>query len=89
MKRKFTDEFKRQAVELSISLGNTKKAAEQLGIRDSIIHAWKSKVENYKSGQLSAEAEELSRLRKENSELKKVNYILKSAAAFFSQDHLK
>ena len=33
--------------------------------------------------------EELKRLRKEVEELKKVNYILKRAAAFFSQDHLK
>jgi len=33
--------------------------------------------------------EELRRLRKEVSELKQVNILLKSAAAFFSQDHLK
>ena len=34
-------------------------------------------------------AEELARLRRENNELRKVNHILKAAAAFFSQDHLK
>ena len=33
--------------------------------------------------------EENRRLVKENKELKDVNYILKKAAAFFSQDHLK
>jgi transposase-like protein len=33
--------------------------------------------------------EENARLRRENQELKKVNQILKAAAAFFSQDHLK
>jgi transposase-like protein len=37
----------------------------------------------------TSDHEELLRLRKEVSELKKVNHILKSAAAFFSQDHLK
>jgi transposase-like protein len=33
--------------------------------------------------------EEFRRIQKENEKLKKVNQILKSAAAFFSQDHLK
>jgi transposase-like protein len=33
--------------------------------------------------------EELNRLRRENQQLQKANYILKQAAAFFSQDHLK
>ena len=33
--------------------------------------------------------EEIKRLRTEVTELKKVNHILKAAAAFFSQDHLK
>jgi hypothetical protein len=33
--------------------------------------------------------EEFKRLKAENDKLKKVNQILKAAAAFFSQDHLK
>lgn len=89
MNRKYTEEFKKQAVELAKSLGNTTKAAEQLGIRDSIIHDWKRKFGGISPCQLSSEAEELIRLKKENAELKKVNHILKAAAAFFSQDHLK
>lgn len=89
-KRAFTKEFKKQAVELAKSLGNTTMAAKQLGIRDTLIHSWKSKFGAGNSSGLSeSERDEIKRLRKENAELKKVNYILKGAAAFFSQDHLK
>ena len=95
MKKKYTEEFKRQAVELSISLGSAIAAARQLGISDVNIYSWRSKFKQQCESKKSSsnlppeEAEELKRLRRENSELKKVNHILKSAAAFFSQDHLK
>jgi transposase len=94
-RRKFTPEFKQQALELAQELGSFNEAARQLGIRDSLLHNWKAKFKvppssKVKTAQVAmAEAEELKRLRKENEELKKVNYILKKAAAFFSQDHLK
>ena len=42
-KRKFTKEFKSQAVDLAASLGNVKEAARQLGIPDGNIHNWKAK----------------------------------------------
>lgn len=96
MKNKtYTKEFKKQAVELAESLGSKKAAARQLGVSDASIHNWTVQMKN--GGKLSApnpsltpgEAEELRRLRKEVSDLKKVNQILKAAAAFFSQDHLK
>jgi len=56
------------------------------------IHKWKlkyGKEMTQKESKDSKDLEELKRLRRENIELKKVNYILKSATAFFSQDHLK
>lgn len=95
--RKYTKEFKQQAVDLAVSLNNVVEAGKQLGIPDANIYAWKSKLlkkENLvnKPGlqkTQSNESEELTRLRRENAELKKVNHILKGAAAFFSQDHLK
>ena len=90
-KRVFTEEFKQQAVSLA-DRSSVAVAAEQLGINASNLHRWVK--------QLSAEAmpskaekesleEEVRRLQKENRELKDVNHILKRAAAFFSQDHLK
>ena len=94
MRTKYEQSYKQQAVELAESLGNVTEAAKQLGISDVNIHAWKKK---YGKAQLQKngmkleqnEREELERLRRENAKLKKVNHILKSAAAFFSQDHLK
>ena len=94
MKKEYTIEFKRQAVELAETLGSGVAAGKQLGISDSLIYSWRAR---FKQGDASGngsmlsleEQEELKRLRRENSELKKVNYILKRAAAFFSQDQLK
>jgi transposase len=98
--RQYTIEFKQQAVQLAKELNSGPKAASQLGISSSNIHTWRRQFKNgvLPGGPKSAitakvtqEAteEELKRLRRENTELKKVNYILKQAAAFFSQDHLK
>jgi transposase len=89
--RKYTEEFRRQAVQLAIDLGSMTKAAKQLGVAHANLHNWKLKIQQSESidknlAQIKSE-EELKRLRKENAELKKVNYILKAAAAVFSRDH--
>ncbi len=94
-KRKYTLEFKQQALELAQELGSLAEAARRLGVSESLLYSWKGKfkvsLDPKKKTVKSAmdDAEELKRLRKENEELKKTNYILKKAAAFFSQDHLK
>ncbi len=95
--RKYTTEFKRQAVELARELDSATEAAKQLGIGPGNITNWKTrglgKGAESGSDRRTAEGSTLEqdnrRLAKENAELKKVNYILKTAAAFFSQDHLK
>ena len=94
--RTYTKEFQIEALNLAKELGSYSEAARRLGIGDAILHTWKKKYQfsnDIKSKKTAAEAvsetEELKRLRKENEELKKTNYILKKAAAFFSQDHLK
>ena len=96
MKQKYTEEFKLQALKLADELGSVVEATKQLGLKDNAIYNWKVKYkyefQNSKPKAVvpaSPESEEVKRLRKENEELKKVNYILKRAAAFFSQDHLK
>lgn len=93
--RSYTDEFKRQAIKLAESLGSCSKAADQLGIPKQSLFTWQSKISKStaKTGMEVpndlAVHDELKRLRREVSELRQVNLILKSAAAFFSQDHLK
>jgi transposase-like protein len=90
--RKYTIEFKKQAVDLAESLGSTIEAGRQLGVADVNIHKWKKlygKGPTAKQTEALEIQDEMKALKRENVELKKVNHILKAAAAFFSQDHLK
>jgi transposase len=90
-RRHYTPEFKEQAVALAAELKSISKAEAELGIPHGLIHQWRRKIgapANSVEKSESAE-DEIRRLRQENEKLKKVNQILKSAAAFFSQDHLK
>ena len=92
LNRQYTFEFKQQAAELAMRIGSS-KAAEQLGVNVANVQRWKTElrktvVHSSKATKIGLE-EENRRLHRENEELKKVNHILKRAAAFFSQDHLK
>ncbi len=96
MKTQYTKEFRLSALKLAEELGSVAEATKQLGLKPNAIYNWKNKYK-YKASTtvvepkaaVTPESEEIKRLKKENEELKKVNYILKRAAAFFSQDHLK
>lgn len=94
-KKRYTTEFKIQALELVKQTGSYSEAARQLGINDNLLHAWKKRfnfsIENKgkSAAQAVSETEEVRELKKKIQELEKTNYILKRAAAFFSQDHLK
>ena len=97
MKRKkresYSPEFKKQAIELAKEIG-TKKAAGKLGIQNfQTLGAWlrySNKIEeDQEFAELEAAKAEIKKLKKEAAEDKKVIAILKDAAAFFSQEHLK
>ena len=94
-KKQYTTEFKIQALELVKQTGSFSEAARQLGIRDNILHAWKKRfnfdpaLKSRTAVESVAETEEVKALKRKVLELEKTNYILKRAAAFFSQDHLK
>lgn len=94
--RRFTKDFKKKAVDLANELGSTAEASRKLGVPNPTLHKWVAAAREETEGtaepfQAPSETpdEELKRLRKEVTDLKKANQILKAAAAFFSQDHLK
>jgi transposase len=89
-RRKYTDEFKAEAVKLAKEHGFP-HAARELNVDVGNIRRWAS------SGDSSGSAETLSvkameaenrRLKRENEYLKKINEVLKKSTAIFSKDHI-
>ena len=92
-RRKYTAEFKKEAVDLVVKQGYTNaEAARNLGIRGNILSRWRR--EQLKepqnaflgSGHQPQELEELKHLREENRKLKLEREILKKAAVFFAKE---
>ncbi len=88
-RRRFTAEFKTEAVRLLEESGRTLQAiAEELGVHPNQLRTWRN--ERLAAGSADAlarqkaEAAELARLRRENKRLEQENEILKRAAAFFA-----
>lgn len=91
-RRTFTPEFKLQALQLTKDLKSPTEAGKQLGVSESVIRVWiknSTQVTAIQAQEPGFSIEEFRRIQKENEKLKKVNQFFKSAAAFFSQDHLK
>ena len=89
MNKKYTKEFKAEAVKLVTEQGYSQaEAGRALGISDKNINRWvntaQSKPELKK--QLTAEQEEIASLRKQISRLEMEKEILKKAAAFFAKE---
>lgn len=92
--RKYTEEFKQEAVKLALQKPNVTVAAKDLGIPIGTLHSWiyalKDKqtipsTAQEKAVDISALLEENRRLHKENVILKEEKEILKKAAAYFAQ----
>ena len=87
--KKYTIEFKREAIKLVTEHGYTQsEAGKNLGVDPKNISRWIRKSSNDKNqpAELTNEAEELKRLRKENQRLLLELEILKKAAAFFAKE---
>ena len=88
--RKYTQEFKTEAVNLVIEQGySIAEAARNLGIDASTLGKWKNKAVTggfSGSGNSKITQEELRCLRKENKRLKLEREILKKAVAFFAKE---
>jgi transposase len=91
--RKYTQEFKQEAVNLALKSLSIAQTATQLGIPTATLHTWthqlKGKLkprEGVPGAQdITALLEENRRLHKENVVLKEEKEILKKAATYFAQ----
>jgi transposase len=89
---RYSPEFRRDAVELARTSGQTIKAiARDLGVSAESLYNWvkQDRIDRGEgaSGELTtAEKQELSRLRRENAQLRMEREILKKAAAFFAKE---
>ena len=88
-RRRFTPEFKKDAVGLVTEQGCTvAKAARAVDVSENNLRRWKKELEQEATGErLNAdERAELARLRRENKELRMEKEILKKASAFFAKE---
>lgn len=90
MARRYSEEFKQEAVRLyKASGGGYRKTAEELGISAFALRKWVSDEGGASSKGAASESEELKRLKRENRILREERDILRKAAAFFARDELK
>ena len=82
-RRKFSKEFKRDAVRLLENSGKSlSQVCRELGLRTSVLGAWKRMVEaERKTGLTTDELGELAKLRKDNDRLRMEVEILKNHPA--------
>jgi transposase len=91
-RRKYTEEFKTEAVRLVQESGKpVAEVARELGIADNLLYRWRTEEHEAKGlgttrSALRAEREELVRLRRELDTVRKERDFLKSAAAYFARE---
>ncbi|MFE2424099.1 transposase [Streptomyces hokutonensis] len=90
--KRYTEEFKRDAIALVDSSGKTVTAiARELGISSESLRGWyrqaKADQGGGRPGELTTqEREELRRLRRQNAEQAKTIEVLRKAAVFFAKE---
>jgi len=90
--KKYSKEFKEEALKLSDEVG-VKKAASQLGLQYYTLADWrKDRKAETRLPDPAIDAEQRARIReleRENNELRQANDILKDALGFFAKDRKK
>jgi transposase-like protein len=88
--RRYTEEFKREAIRLLENRGDSTGAeiAASLGIAPSILYQWRKQlgVEPARSAHGESLEDEAQRLRREISQMRKENLILKKSIALFVRE---
>ena len=92
-RRKFTPEFKREAVKLAAQPGRSLSAvARELGVERSVLKRW---VDNFAAGRYekdralplkSAQQKELEQLRRDLAKARMERDILKKALGYFAKE---
>ena len=86
-RRKFTTEFKQEAVALVRRSGQSaNQVAKELGVSQTAVSRWLREASSPRSGPNGFRAEELKVLRREVERLRMERDILKKAAAFFANE---
>jgi len=86
-RRRFTKEFKQDAVKMITEQGHSiADVARNLGIDYNVLCRWKRELSKSDSVEMDALKLELKRLQKENKRLEMEREILKKAAAFFAKE---
>jgi len=90
-RRTFTKEFKREAVALAESSGQTvRQVAKDLGIGESLLQRWRRQIRSEGAaafpGVGNARDEEVARLKCELAQVKRERDLLRDAAAFFAKE---
>ena len=90
-RRKYSDEYKREAVALTQIPGATiTGVARDLGINGHMLGRWRKLLEEHGEkafpGQGHARDEEMMQLKRENRRLRQERDFLKEAAAFFAKE---
>jgi len=94
-RRKYTKEFKLEAIQLAETRGNAAEVSRNLGIKPNILTRW---IREYKDdekhafpglGRMKEPEEEIRQLRKRLADAEEERDILKKALAIFSQENPK
>ena len=94
-RRKFTREFKLEAVKLIKERGASySQASRDLDVNSNVLHKWVRQFSGDPEqsfpghGQMKPEQAEIARLRREVTKLKAERDILKKAAAYFAKESM-
>jgi transposase len=90
-RRKFSEEFKREALELTRQPGvNISQVARDIGIGAGLLSRWRRELEKDKAKAFSGSGvprdQEMATLKRELARVKKERDFLRDAAAFFARE---
>jgi len=81
---RYDDEFKRNAVDMTIHGKSVRQVASDLGVSENSLHLWRKKyIEEEDGPQRKNAQEQIERMKREIQELKQERDILKKSVAIF------